>query len=171
MSILGFKIIANQRARLIGKFQAIEKNILAEQAQLLILRAKIAAFDEVLIAQNVDINPDLFAPPVAPTPRLHYFSHGELAGTCLNLLRTQRRPLTSVQMFNAIVQVKKPIWRNPADPQKIKASIKNQMKSFMRRGIVLRAGSAGSGLNAPGIWALPEYADVPWEANATVLAE
>lgn len=170
MGIQGFKIIARQRARLVGELQAIEKNILKEQGRLLDIQAKIAAFDEVLRAQNVDVDPDLYAPPVSPTPRLYYFGHGELIGSCLDLLRTQRRPLTPVQMLNAIVEMKQPKWRSADDPQKIRQSIKSQMKAYMKRGIVVRVGNAGRGENTDGIWALPEFASVPWEAGTVVLA-
>ena len=53
MGIQGFKIIARQRARLVGRMLAIEKNAAAEQVELVSLRAKIAAFDEVLAEQGI----------------------------------------------------------------------------------------------------------------------
>ncbi|MGZ8338603.1 MAG: hypothetical protein ACXWU9_03405 [Telluria sp.] len=165
MGIQGFKIIARQRARLVGKMLAIEKNIIAEQSQLCALRAKIAAFDEVLREQGIDIDADAYAPAIKPTPRLHYFGHGELTVTCLNFLRTQRRPLTPVQLFEGLLVLKKPVWRNLDDPRKVRQSIKNLMKACGKRGLVVRVGNAGNAQNDPGIWALPEFALVPWDAS------
>ena len=170
MGIQGFKIIARQRARLVGELQGLEKNILREQGRIQEILTKIAAFDEVLRAQNVDVDPDLYAPPVKTTPRLHYFAHGELIGTCLDLLRTQQRPLSPAQLLNAIIEMKKPQWRSPDDPQKLRRTIKGQLNAYMKRGLVVRIGNGEPGNNADGMWALPEYANVPWEAGAVVLA-
>lgn len=168
MGIQGFKIIARQRARLVGRMLAIEKNAAAEQVELVSLRAKIAAFDEVLGEQGVDIDADIYAPPRAPTPRLYYFAHGELTSRCLSLLRSQRRPLTPVQILNAIVAMTKPTWRHIDDPQKLQRTIKNTMKVVAKRGLIIRIGNASVHQNSDGIWALPEYADVAWDPSDIV---
>lgn len=168
MGIQGFKIIARQRARLVGKMQSIQKNIAGEQSQVAALQAKIAAFDEVLAAQQVDIDADVYAPPVVPTPRLYYFAHGELTSRCLSLLRSQCRPLTPVQIFNAIVAMRKPTWRDAEDPQKLRRAIKNMMKVVAKRGLVVRVGNTSARHDADGIWALPEYVDIAWDPSDIV---
>lgn len=72
-------------------------------------------------------------------------------------------------MLTAIAEMKKTKWRSPDDPQKIRRTIKSQMKSYLKRGIVIQIGNAGAFGNTEGIWALPEYADVPWDPRALVL--
>lgn len=165
MGIQGFKIIARQRARLVGKMLAIEKNISAEQLELASLRAKIAAFDEVLGEQGIDIDADTYAQAVQPTPRLYYFEHGELTNVCLSLLRTQGRPLTTVQMFEGLLILKKPVWRHLDDPRKVRQAIKTLMKRCAKRGLVVRVGEVGDAHNDAGIWALPEHVLMTWDAN------
>ena len=171
MGIQGFKIIARQRARLVGKMQAIEKSIAEQQSQLSALRAKIAAFNEVLGAQQVDIDADVYAPPVVPTPRLYYFAHGELTSRCLSLLRSHCGPLTPVQMFNAMVAMKRPTWRDADDPQKLRRTIKNTMKVLAKRGLVVRVGNTSARHDADGIWALPEYVNVAWDPEDIIVVE
>lgn len=171
MGIQGFKIIARQRARMVGKMLAIEKNIIAEQLELASLRARIAAFDEVLGEQGIDIDADLYAPPVVPTPRLYYFEHGELTSRCLNLLRSQCRPLTPVQILNALVAMKKLTWRDIDDPQKLRRGITNTMRIAAKRGLVIRVGNTSTKGNADGIWALPEYVNVTWEPEDIIVVE
>lgn len=165
MGIQGFKIMARQRARLVGKMLEIEKKISAGELELASLRTKISAFDEVLSAQGVDIDADVYAPAVRPTARLYYFGHGELTGTCLGLLRTEARPLTTVQLFEGLLFSKKPTWRSLEDTRKIRSSIKSLMKRCANRGLVVRVGNVGSAQNDAGIWALPEHAHLTWSAD------
>lgn len=162
MGIQGFKIMARQRARLVGKMDSIERAIQAAQAELLELKTKVDAYDLVLHAQGIDVDADTYAPPICPTPRKNYFEHGELTGACLSLFRTERRPLTTVQIFDAVLFVKKRVWRNLEDPVQLRQNIRDLLKRCQRRGLVVRIGKVGPGQNDPAIWALPEHASIPW---------
>jgi hypothetical protein len=68
MGIQTFKSVALQRARLVGEARKLNQRISNDHARLAELLVMIRAFDEVLRAQGIDVDPDIYAPAVFPTP-------------------------------------------------------------------------------------------------------
>lgn len=97
MGIQIFQGVARQRAPLVGEMRKLENRIQTDQVRLEELRRKIAVYDEVLQEQNVDVDPDQYA-PVTPTKRRAYFAHGQLLGSCLDALRIRQCPLCRQQV-------------------------------------------------------------------------
>jgi hypothetical protein len=162
MGIQVFKQVAQQRSRLLGQLKRLEGRIEADTAKVEALRNKVAAFDEVLREQGVDIDPDLYGPQ-KPTPRRAYFAHGELLGLCLDALRIRRTPLTTVELLEYAVAQAGIRWRTPEDRYQTRRYIKNAMGVQARKGIVVRVGTTGMGHDDLAVWALPEYAAVERE--------
>jgi hypothetical protein len=159
MGIQVFRGVAQQRSRLLGQVKRLEGRIETDKAKIEELLRKVAAFDEVLREQGVDIDPDQYA-PVKPTPRRAYFAHGELLGLCLDALRIRQLPLTTVELLDYAVAQAGIQWRTPDDRYKTRRYVKNAMGVQARKGIVIRVGTTGSGSDDVAIWALPEYATV-----------
>lgn len=68
MGIQAFKSVARQRARLVGRLIKLEQRIMTDSATIPELRAKIHSYNDVLSCQGIDVDPDIYAPPVTPTP-------------------------------------------------------------------------------------------------------
>ena len=165
MGIQTFKSVARQRARLVGEAQKLDRRISSDHARLAELVAQIRAFDEVLRAQGVDVDPDIYAPAVAPTPKKKYFAQGELVGLCLDALRTQRRPITTVGLLELVTHAKGVRWRSLDDINTVRRGIKNAMRMQVKRGRVIRVGTVGDAHDDQALWALPEHASVPWDGE------
>ena len=164
MGIQLFKGAARQRARLLGEIQKLERQRGAVDRQISELQRRVAAFDEVLKAQDVDIEPDDYAPPVKPTPRRVYFKHGELLGFCLDALRIAQCPLSTVDILDSIVCQGQIAWRTPEDRYEVRRSIKNALGVQAKKGLVVKVGQIGRANDGVAIWALPEYAHLPFQA-------
>ncbi|MCT7346500.1 hypothetical protein N4S61_10780 [Burkholderia pseudomallei] len=162
MGIQVFKGLAQQRSRLLGQVKRLEGRIEADKAKIETLLRKVAAFDEVLREQGVDIDPDQYAPR-KPTPRRAYFAHGELLGLCLDALRISGSPLTTLELLDYVVQQASIRWRTREDRYETRRSIKNAMGVQARKGIVVRVGTTGMNHDDIAVWALPEYATVERE--------
>ncbi|MGZ8338602.1 MAG: hypothetical protein ACXWU9_03400 [Telluria sp.] len=154
MGIQAFKSVAKQRARLVGQLKKLELRILTDNASVPELRAKIHSYDEVLRSQGIDVDPDIFAPAVTPTPRRKYFAHGELTSLCLAALRTESRALTTVELLDALVCAKKITWRSVEDRSETRRGIKDAMRVQVKRGIVTRVGVVGTGHDKHALWTL-----------------
>ena len=155
MGIQAFKSVARQRARLVGRLIKLEQRILADSATVPELRAKIHSYDDVLRSQGIDVDPDLYAPPVTPTPKRMYFAYGEMTALCLAALRTAGRPLTTVELLDALVRAKSIVWRRTEDRNDTRRSIKNAMAIQAKRGVVVRVGTVGTAHDDLALWALP----------------
>lgn len=107
MGIQAFKSVARQRARLVGRLIKLEQRIMTDSATIPELRAKIHSYDDVLRSQGIDVDPDIYAPPVTPTPKRMYFAYGEMTALCLAALRTAGRLLTTVELLNGLVCAKR----------------------------------------------------------------
>ena len=156
MGIQLFKGAARQRARLLGEIQKLERQRGAVDRQISELQRRVAAFDEVLKAQD--------APPVKPTPRRAYFKHGELLGFCLDALRIAQCPLSTVDILDSIVCQGQIAWRTPEDRYEVRRSIKNALGVQAKKGLVVKVGQIGRANDGVAIWALPEYAHLPFQA-------
>lgn len=166
MGIQTFKSIAQQRAYLIGELKKLDRRILKDRARVSELRVQIRAYDKVLHAQGVDVDPDIYAPAVSPAPKMTYFAYGELLSLCFDALRIQRRPMTTVELLIAIAGAKQVRWRCIEDRNAIRRSIKNAMRNQVKRGLVIRVGTIGEAHDDLALWALPEHAKVPWEVGS-----
>lgn len=159
MGIQVFKGVAQQRSRLLGQIERLKGRMQADQTKLEELWRKVAAFDEVLREQGIDIDPNLYA-PVKPTPRRAYFAHGELLGLCLDALRTRKCPLTTLELLDYAVAQAGIRWKTAEDRYRTRRYLKNAMGLQTKRGIVVRVGTTGLRHDDTAIWALPEYAAI-----------
>ncbi|MGA3983693.1 hypothetical protein ACI2VH_05980 [Ralstonia nicotianae] len=159
MGIQVFKGVAQQRARLLGQIKRLDERMRADQAKRDELQRKVAAFDEVLREQGIDIDPDMYA-PVKPTPRRTYFAHGELLGLCFDAMRLRKCPVTTPELLDYVVAQTGVRWKTPEDRYETRRSIKNAMRVQAKKGLVVRVGSTGLRHDDIAIWALPEYAAV-----------
>lgn len=154
MGIQAFKSVAKQRARLVGRLIKLEQRILTDSSSVPELRAKIHSYNDVLSCQGIDVDPDIYAPPVTPTPKRTYFAYGEMTGLCLSALRTAGRPLTTVELLDALVLAKDIVWRCTEDRNKTRKGIKNAMGVQARRGLVVRFGTVGDAHDDLALWTL-----------------
>lgn len=159
MGIQVFKGVAQQRSRLLGQIKRLQGRMQTDQTKLEELWRKVAAFDEVLREQGIDIDPDIYA-PVKPTPRLAYFAQGELLGLCLDALRLRKGPLTTLELLDYAVTQAGVRWRSPEDRNRTRRYLKNAMGVQTKRGVVVRVGTTGLRHDDMAIWALPEYAAI-----------
>jgi hypothetical protein len=157
-----FKGAARQRARLLGEIEKLETQRDSVDQQIAELQRRVAAFDEVLKAQEVDIDPNTFE-PVKPTPRRAYFKHGELLGLCFDALRTHGRPLSTVDILDYAVRRAEIVWRADDDRYEVRRSIKNALGVQAKKGLVAKVGQIGRVSDGIAVWALPEYAHLPYQ--------
>jgi hypothetical protein len=155
MGIQAFRSVAKQRARLVGQLKKLEQRILDDSAEVRELAAKIHSYDDVLRAQGIDVDPDIYAPAVVPTTRRKYFAQGELTALCLATLRTEGRALTTVTLLDALVRAKNINWRSTEDRNETRRSVKNAMRAQAKQGVVVRVGTVCDAHDALALWALP----------------
>ncbi|MFL9906833.1 hypothetical protein [Paraburkholderia sp. RL17-337-BIB-A] len=84
MGIQVFKGITQQRARILGQIRELEEQARAADAKVAELQRQVAAFDEVLRAQGVDIDPDEYMPvPPQETFEREVVTQGALSARLL----------------------------------------------------------------------------------------
>lgn len=104
MGIQALRSVAKQRTRLVGQLKKFEQRILDDSAEILELASKIHSYNDVLRAQGIEFDPDIYAPAVIPSARGKYFAQGKLTTLCLATLRTVGRACsTTVMLLNALV--------------------------------------------------------------------
>jgi hypothetical protein len=138
----------------------LERQVNAASDEIAELQAKIEGFDIVLHAQGVDIHPDDFRAPIKPGGKHFRFKHGELVGGSLDALRRARRPMGTPEIADELIQ--RYCLQLPVDRDLIRRRVKNALGIKARTGIVVITGSHGQRNNRFNLWALPEYAGVPW---------
>ena len=115
--------------------------------------AKIHSYDDVLRAQGIDVDPDIYALAATPTTRRKYFAHGELTTLCLATLRTEGRALTTVTLLDALVRAKNISWRSTEDRNETRRSVKNAMRVQAKQGGGVRVGTVGDAYDELGVCA------------------
>lgn len=151
MGIQVFKGVAQQRARLIGQRNQLLLRAARDAARVEVLEAKIRAYNIVLQAQGIDIDPDDYK-PVVPHVRRRMFAHGQLSGLCLAALRTNGRPMSTCEVLNYVVREAGICFTHPRERNEVRRGIKNQLRVYARRGVVLRVGRVGPRHDDEALW-------------------
>jgi len=160
MGIQVFQGAARQRARLIARVRQLESKIEIANNEINELRDRIGAYDAVLKEQNINIDPEEYLGHV-PAPRRGYFRHGMLASLCLEALFTARGPVSTPQLLRYAADKAGVSFASALDRAKSLDSVKNQMGTYARKGIVVRVEQSHRTPGDVRYWALPEFASEP----------
>lgn len=181
MGIALWKMAAKQRARIKGEIRKCERQVEKLESRFAGLKQELDAlqseidqkkdaltqaelslqsYDQVLLAQGVDIEPDDYYKPVAPSQPGMMTQHGGLAGGALQALRVARGPMSTLEIADYVVALG--VVKRPFNLTLLVRRTKEALLLRARRGLVVKVCYHGKTNNGFNVWALPEYADVPW---------
>lgn len=181
MGIALWKMASKQRARLKGEIRKLEPNIAKLESHLAKLKReletleseierkkstleqamlRLSAYEQVLLAQGVDIEPDDYYKPVAPSQPGMMAQHGGLAGGVLQALREACKPMSTIEIADYVVALG--AVKRPFNPTLLVRRTKEALLLRAKRGQVVKVCYHGPANNGYNVWALPEYAHIPW---------
>lgn len=169
MGVQLFKTAAMQRAYLVGHLNrlrtATQKKVAemkAIEAQIELLKAKIAAYNVVLAEQGIEIAPEDLYRPLRQSPKRGFFKHGELSSLILEALRQAQAPLSTLEIFAYAVERQGVTFQSLIDRSETRRTVKNQLRVYAHKGLVVRLNEERvQGTRVPSFWALPEFAHLP----------